>query len=95
MTCYPVKTENRIFVKANGFLSFIKNMSKNIGKNISKNVSTIYSQKRFDHARRSGTDTLKILPKEWLKNTAEATGDLIGNKIADKITSVSRKKSAK
>ena len=63
-TCYPVKTENRIFVKANGFLSFIKNMSKNIGKNISKNVSTIYSQKRFDHARRSGTDTLKILPNE-------------------------------
>ena len=39
-------------------------MSKNIGKNISKNVSTIYSQKRFDHARRSGTDTLKILPNE-------------------------------
>ena len=28
-------------------------------------------------------------------STAEATGDLIGNKIADKIKSVSKKKSAK
>ena len=67
MTCYPVKTENRIFVKANGFLSFIKNMSKNIGKNISKNVSTIYSQKRFDHARRSGTDSLKNTSKRVIQ----------------------------
>ena len=29
------------------------------------------------------------------KQTAEATGDLIGNKIADKITSVSKKSSTK
>ena len=29
--------------------------------------------------------------KEHFKKTAEATGDLIGNKIVDKITSVSKK----
>ena len=34
-------------------------------------------------------------PKGPIQKTAEATGDLIGNKIADKITSVSKKKSAK
>ena len=31
--------------------------------------------------------------KNSFKKNAEATGDLIGNKIADKITSVSKKKS--
>ena len=32
-----------------------------------------------------------MLQKEELKKTAEVAGDLIGNKIADKITSVSKK----
>ena len=33
--------------------------------------------------------------KEQFKKTAEATGDLIGNKIADEITCVSNKKSTR
>ena len=33
--------------------------------------------------------------KREIQKTAEATGDLLGNKIADKITSVSKKKSTK
>ena len=33
----------------------------------------------------------KLFQKEQLKKTAEDTGDLIGNKIADKITSFSKK----
>ena len=33
---------------------------------------------------------LKVLQKEQFKKTVEATGDLIGNKIADKITRVSK-----
>ena len=32
----------------------------------------------------------KLLQKEQFKKTAEATGDLIVNKIADKITSISK-----
>ena len=36
-----------------------------------------------------------LLPsKRAIQKTAEVTGDLIGNKIADKITSVSKKKSS-
>ena len=35
----------------------------------------------------------KTASKRAIQKTAEATGDLIGNKIADKITSVSKKKS--
>ena len=39
------------------------------------------------------TDAIKTTSKRVIQKTAEATGDLIGNKIADKITSVSKKKS--
>ena len=38
---------------------------------------------------------LKTASKRKIQKTAEATGDLIGNKIADEITSVSNKKSTK
>ena len=34
----------------------------------------------------------RLLLKELYKRSAEATGDLIGNKIADKITSVGKTK---
>ena len=35
---------------------------------------------------------MKTASKRAIQKTAEATGDLIGNKIAGKITSVSKKK---
>ena len=35
----------------------------------------------------------KLLQKEQIKKTGEATGDLIGNKIAGKITSLGKTKS--
>ena len=38
---------------------------------------------------------MKTASERAIQKTAEATGDLIGNKIADKITSVSNKKSTK
>ena len=36
------------------------------------------------------TDVLKTEAKRAIQKTAQATGDLVGNKIADKITKVSR-----
>ena len=71
-------------------MSFAKNMSRNIGKK--------YSQKRLDHKKHSATDVLKTVSKREIKKSADPTGDLIGNKIADavaklcdgKITNVSR-----
>ena len=68
-----------------------KNMGKNIGKNISKNLSGKYSQKLLTHAKKSATDVLKTTSKRVIQKTAKATGDLISNKIADKITSVLKK----
>ena len=35
-------------------------------------------------------DAVKIASKRVVQKTAEATGDLIGNKIADKITSIGK-----
>lgn len=40
---------------------------------------------------KQGQETAKIVGKRALNKTAEATGDLIGNKIADKITKQSNK----
>ena len=42
-------------------------------------------KKRLDHAQQSATDALKTTWKKVDQNTAEATGDLIGNKITDRI----------
>ena len=61
-----------------------------MGKNISNNLSGKYSQKLLDHAKQSATDTLKTDPERLIEKAAEVTGDLIGNKIADKITIVSK-----
>ena len=60
-----------------------------------KSLSNKYGQKRLDRAKKSTTDAIKTTSKRAIQKTAEATGDLIGNKIADKITSVSNKKPVK
>ena len=60
--------------------------AKNIGKNTSKSLSGKYSQKFLDHAKQSGPDAFKTNLKIIIQKTAEITGDLIGNKIADRIT---------
>ena len=46
-------------------------------------------------AKKSTTDAIKTASKRAIQKTAEATGGFTGNKIADKITSVSKKKPAK
>ena len=60
-----------------------------------KSLSNKYGQKLLDSIKRSTTDATKTASKGAIQKTPEATWDLIGNKIADKITSVSKKKSAK
>ena len=82
---YSIEPRDRIYVKGYGFLSFARNMGKSLSKR--------YGQKRFDRAKKSTADAIKTTSKRAIQKTAEATGDLIVNKIADKITSVSKKKS--
>ena len=82
---YSIEPRDRIYGKGNGFLSFTKNMGKSLSNN--------YGQKPLDSAKKSATDAIKGASKRAIQKTAGATGDLIGNKIADKITSISKKSS--
>ena len=56
-------------------------------------LSNKYSQKRLDSAKKFTADAIKTSSQRAIQKTVEATADLIGNKIADKITSVSKKSS--
>ena len=60
-----------------------------------KNLRNKYSQKLLDTTKKSTTDAIKTASKRAIQKTAEATGDLIDNKIADKITTVSKKSAKK
>ena len=55
---------------------------------MSKNLSNKYGKKLLDSAQTSPTDAIKTVSKTAIQKTAETSGDLIGNKIADKITSI-------
>ena len=72
---YSIDARDRIYVKGCGFLSFAKNMGKSL--------SNKYVQKLLDSAKKSAADATKTASNRAIKKTAEATGDLIGNKITD------------
>ena len=55
------------------------------------NFNSKYGKKLTDTAIKTSKDFATIAGKKIVHKTAEATGDLIGNKIADKITSTSKK----
>ena len=53
-------------------------------------MSDKHSQKLLDHAKQSVTDALRTNSKRVIQKAAEATGDLIGNNITNRITKVSQ-----
>ena len=66
-------------------------MGKNVGKNVGKYLNSKCSQKHLDHTKQSAVDAPKTISKRATKkNPAESTDYVIGNKIADKITRVSK-----
>ena len=80
---YSIEPRDRIYVKEYGFLSFANKMGKSLNNK--------YGQKLLNSAKKFTTDATKTASKRAIQKTAEATGDLIDNKFADKITSVSKK----
>ena len=48
------------------------------------------SHKLLDHAKLTATDVFETALKRTIQRLAEATGDLISNKLANKITVVSK-----
>ena len=80
---YSLEPNYRKYVKGYGFLSFARKFGDK------------YAKKLMDTATKTGIDDAKTASKRVVQKTAEATGDLIGNKIADEITSVGKSKSNK
>ena len=72
-----------------GFLSFAKNIGTHATK-VAKIRSNKYSQKLLDSAKKSTIDAIKTASKRATQKTAEANSHLIRNKIANKITSISK-----
>ena len=80
---YSIEPRDTIYVKGYGFLS--------VARNIGKLLSNKYGQKLLDIAKKYTTDSIKTASKRTIQKTTEANGELIGNTIADKKTSVSKK----
>ena len=80
---YSIEPRDRAYVKGYGFMSFTRSITNKYGK------------KLVDTAKKPATDAIKTASKRAIQKTAEATGDLVGNKIAEKRTSVSKKSTKK
>ena len=83
---FSIEPRERRHVKGYGFLSFPRNIGTHAAK-VVKNMSNKYDQKLADTAEKSATDAIKTASKRAIQKIAEATGDLVDNKIADKTTS--------
>ena len=78
---YQLEPKYRKYVKGYGFFSFARKFGDK------------YDKKLMDTATKTGIDAAKTASKRVVQKTAESTGDLIGNKTADKIPSAGKSKS--
>ena len=90
---YSLEPHYRRYVQGQGFMSFARNIGNKYGRKIfdkslgvGKSMKKKYGKKILDNSLSAG----KVLTK-----SAEATGDLIGNIIADRITKSTRNKAQK
>ena len=74
---YSIEPKDRVCVNRYRFSSFTKNMGTYL--------SNRYGQKSLGNAKKPTLDAIKTASKREIHKTAETTGDLIGNKIADKM----------
>ena len=77
---YSTEPKFRKYIQGYSFLSLARRLGDRYGK------------KLIDTATKTGVDAAKTASKRIVQKTAEATRDLIGNQIADKITSASKTK---
>ena len=73
---YSTEPRFRKYVEGYDFLSFARTFGDK------------YCKKLMDTATKTGLDVVKTASKRVVQKNAEAIGDLIGNKVADKITSI-------
>ena len=77
---YSTEPRFRKYVKVYDFLS------------IARKFGNKYGKKLIDTATKTGIDAAKTASKRLVQKIAEATGDLVGNIIAIKITSIGKPK---
>ena len=77
---YSIEPKFGKYVKGHGFLSFARKFNSK------------YGEKLTDVATKTGIDAAKTSSKRVVQKAIEATGGFIGNKIADKITSIGKPK---
>ena len=75
---YSTEPRFRKYVKGYGFLSFARKFGDKYGKKLK------------DTATKAGMDAAKTASERVVQKAAEATRDLIGNKIAEIITSIGK-----
>ena len=73
---YSTEPKFKKYVQGYGFLSCVRKFGDKYGKKV------------MDNATKTGIDAAKTASKQVVQKFAEATRVLIGNEIADKITSV-------
>ena len=96
---YSIKPRERRYIKGSGFLSFSRNFGNKYDKKLMNtaiktgaNFNSKDGKKLTYTAIKTGKDFATIAGKKIVRKSAEATGDLIGNKIADKIMAKPLKK---
>ena len=77
---YSTKPRFRKHVKSYGFFSF------------SRKCGSKYGKRLINTATKTKIDAAKTASKRVVQKTSEGTKDLIGNKIADQITSIGKPK---
>ena len=95
---YSLEPSYRKYVQGQGFMSFAKNIGNKYGRKIfdkSIDFGKKYGKKLLDNSISAGKDFAKIAGKKVLTKSAEATEDMIGNEIADRITKSTRNKDQK
>ena len=87
---YSLEPRYRKYLHGHVFMSFARNIRNKYVKKIfdksidvGKSMKKKYGKKILDNSISAGKDFAKIVGKKVLTECAEATGDLIGNKIAD------------
>ena len=89
---YSIEPKERRYIKGYGFLSFARNFGNKYGKKLMNtaiktgaNFNSKYGKKLTDTAIKTGKDFATTAGKKIVHKSAEATGDLIGNKLLIKV----------
>ena len=96
---YSPEPTYRRYVEGYGFLSFARKFGDKYGKKLMNTATKVgtskYGKKIIDTTKKQGSEFAKRVGKIIVQKSAEATRDLIGNKIVDKFTSLGKLKTKK